>query len=94
MVQTIHHNVEPISKVSTIYCNNENGYFSPLRRHRMINTSSILINYLIQYNRRHQCDVSSHKRGGSVVVGMIMALTRDCRIAWCVASCPYWMLNV
>ena len=27
--RVIHHNVEPISKVKTIYCNNGNGYFSP-----------------------------------------------------------------
>ena len=44
MVQLIHHNIEPISIVNTIYCNNGNGYFSPLRRHRIINTWSILIN--------------------------------------------------
>ena len=44
VVQIIHHNVEPISKVNTIYYNNGNGYFSPLRRHRMINTWSVLTN--------------------------------------------------
>ena len=44
VVQIIHHNVEPISKVNRIYCNNGNGYFSPLRCHRMINTWSISTN--------------------------------------------------
>ena len=34
----LHHNVEPISKVNTINCNNGNGYFSPLRCHRITNT--------------------------------------------------------
>ena len=36
--------IEPISMVNTIYCNNGNGYFSPLSRHRIINTWSILTN--------------------------------------------------
>ena len=43
-VQIIHHNIEPIGMVNTIYCNNWNGYFSPLRPHRIINTWSILTN--------------------------------------------------
>ena len=30
--------IEPISMVNTIYCNNGNGYFSPLSRDRIINT--------------------------------------------------------
>ena len=42
VINIIHHNVEPISMVNTIYCNNGNGYFSPLRRHRIINTWLIL----------------------------------------------------
>ena len=36
--------IEPISMVNTMYCNNGNGYFSPLIRHRIINTWSILTN--------------------------------------------------
>ena len=44
VVQIIHHIIEPISMVNTIYCNNWNGYFSPLRRHRIINIWSILTN--------------------------------------------------
>ena len=40
-------NVKPINVVSNlnmIYCNNGIGYFSPLRRHKIINTWSILTN--------------------------------------------------
>ena len=44
VVQIIHHYIEPISMVNTIYCKNGNGYFSPLKRHRIINTWSILTN--------------------------------------------------
>ena len=39
--------VKPINMVNNlnmIYCNNGNGYFSPLRCHRIINTWSILTN--------------------------------------------------
>ena len=39
--------VRPINMVNNlnmIYCNNGNGYFSPLRRHNIINTWSILTN--------------------------------------------------
>ena len=44
VVQIIHHNIEPISMVNTIYCNNGTGYFSHLRHHRIISTWSILTN--------------------------------------------------
>ena len=40
----MHLNIEPISIANTTYCNNGNGYFSPLRCHRIINTWSILTN--------------------------------------------------
>ena len=36
--------VKPISVVNMIYCNNENGYFAPLRCHRIISTSSVVTN--------------------------------------------------
>ena len=39
-----HHNIEPISMVNTIYCNNGNGYFLPLRNHGIVNTRSLLAN--------------------------------------------------
>ena len=35
---------KPISIANTTYCNNGNGYFSPLRYHKIINTWSILTN--------------------------------------------------
>ena len=48
VIQIIHHNIKPISMVNMIYCNNGNGYFSPLRHHRIINTWSMSTNEVSQ----------------------------------------------
>ena len=43
------HDIEPINMVNTIYCNNGNRYFAPLRHHRIINTWSSLTNEVSKY---------------------------------------------
>ena len=37
---------------------------------------------------------STHKMAAQLVVAMIIALKRNCRIAWSVAFAPDWVLNI